>query len=309
MSVGANPTAVSTYPAGSVSQQRTVGNETILTTSSGTTRAIVANSGGNTVTIVDLVNDVLLTNVTVGSQPVALAVSSDGSRAYVANYADSTVTQVNLTTDTPTTTIGVGGHPTSVALAANGTLWVGGVGFLTEINTANMTLTATETTSKTIAALGYSDEVGQIVATTVDASGNVYADQLNPANVTAGGTYTPANSVMVSSLGTHFDVNTNQYVQAFTGTLPGTWVPPALNFSQPGGPPLVVYDAWVAVTATPTGFTITDIADNYVFASVSTPSPVTAIAVDPYLNVAYLTMPDSNLIWTVPLPGIGVPGT
>jgi hypothetical protein len=67
----------------------------------------------------------------------------------------------------------------------------------------------------------------------------------------------------------------------------------------------VVYDAWVAVTATPTGFTITDIADNYIFDSVSTPSPVTAIAVDPNLNVVYLVMPDSNTLLTVPLPGIG----
>jgi hypothetical protein len=115
--------------------------------------------------------------------------------------------------------------------------------------------------------------------------------------------------VVVSSLGTHLDVSTNEEVQAFTATIPGTSGSKILNLSQSGGPPLVVYDAWVAVTATPAGFTITDIADNYVFASVTTPSPVTAIAVDPYLNVAYLTMPDSNLIWTVPLPGLGVPST
>jgi hypothetical protein len=240
---------------------------------------------------------------------VALAVSSNGSTAYVANFTDGTVTEVNLSTYTSVTTITVGGKPTSVALASNGTLWVGGAGFLTEINTQNMTVTATETTSKTIVSLGYSDQVGQIVAVAVDSSGKVYDDQINPANVTPGGTYTPANSVVVSSLGTHLDVSTNEEVQAFTATIPGTSGSKILNLSQSGGPPLVVYDAWVAVTATPAGFTITDIADNYVFASVTTPSPVTAIAVDPYLNVAYLTMPDSNLIWTVPLPGLGVPST
>jgi hypothetical protein len=63
------------------------------------------------------------------------------------------------------------------------------------------------------------------------------------------------------------------------------------------------YDGWAVVSATPTGFTITDISGNVVLASENTPSPVTGIAVDPYLNVAYLTMPDSNTVLSVPLPG------
>lgn len=306
IAVGANPTAVATYSGPTVDQTSSDDCDDYEDRYSGANQAIVTNSGSNTVTLIDLVNEVSLGNVTVGNQPVAVVVSSDGNYAYVANYSDSTVTQIALGSGNATTTAAVGGKPTSVALASNGTLWVGGVGFLTEVNTKNMIVTATETTSETIVALGYSDDVGQIVATTVDSSGNVYADQLNPANVAAGGTYAPLNSVVVSTLGTHLNTRTNAQVQSFTNTLASTSI---LNINQSGAPPLVVYDAWVAVTATPGGFTITDIADNYVFTSVSTPSPVTAIAIDPYLNVAYLTMPDSNLIWTVPLPGIGVPGT
>jgi hypothetical protein len=34
-------------------------------------------------------------------------------------------------------------------------------------------------------------------------------------------------------------------------------------------------------------------------------SPIVAIAVDQNLNAAYLTMPDSNTLLTVPLPGTG----
>ncbi len=133
-------------------------------------------------------NDVALSNITVGNQPVALAVSSDGSTAYVANYKDNTVSVVNLTAETVTGTIAVGGQPTSVALTSSGILWVGGVGFLSEINTSSMTVTATEAVSgKTIVALGYSDSVGQIVATTVDSSNNVYADEIDPSSVTQGG--------------------------------------------------------------------------------------------------------------------------
>ena len=65
----------------------------------------------------------------------------------------------------------------------------------------------------------------------------------------------------------------------------------------------MVQDVWVVITATPTGFTITDISGQLVLDSETTPSPVTAIAVDPSLNVAYLAMPDSNTLLTVPLPG------
>jgi C4-dicarboxylate transporter len=67
----------------------------------------------------------------------------------------------------------------------------------------------------------------------------------------------------------------------------------------------VVQDGWAVVTATPTGFTITDASGHIVLVSETTPSPIAAIAVDTNLNVAYLTMPDSNTLLTVPLPGTG----
>jgi len=67
----------------------------------------------------------------------------------------------------------------------------------------------------------------------------------------------------------------------------------------------VVQDGWLVVSATPTGFTVTNAASNQVLISQTTPSPIAAIAVDTNLNVAYLTMPDSNTLLTVPLPGTG----
>jgi sugar lactone lactonase YvrE len=301
ISVGANPTAVATYAARPVTQTSSDSCDEDKDVYSGTTQAIVANSGGNSVSVLDIVNDALLFNVTVGNQPVALAVSSDGSTAYVANYKDSTVTKVNLSAGTVATTVAVGGKPTSVALTSTGILWVGGVGFLTEINTTTMGVTATETVSgKTIVALGYSDSVGQLVATTIDGSGNVYADEINPSGVTAGGTYATLASNEVSRLGTHLDTVTHTNVLSFTGTLASESI---INTNLVGAPPLVVQDGWAVITATPTGFTITDITGHTVLVSETTPSPVTAIAVDAKLNVAYLTMPDSNILLTVPLPG------
>ncbi len=300
VAVGSNPTAVSTYGAGSTRQiDNTVPGQQLTTVTSGTTRAIVANSGSNTVSILDIINNGLLFNVTVGNQPVALAVSSDGSTAYVANYTDGTVTQVNLISGTPTATVAVGGHPTSVALSSAGTLWVGGEGFLTELNASPLSVVATEpATGKTIVALGFSDSVNQLVATSVDTSGNVYVDEVNPGTVRAGGAYTPLASNMVSSVGTHLARSAS--VQAYTATLASTNL---ISANQVGAPPLVVQDGWAVVTATPTGFAITDITGQVVLVSEKTPSPVTAIAVDSKLHVAYLTMPDSNILLTVPLPG------
>jgi YVTN family beta-propeller protein len=289
--VGVNPTAVSTYSAGSTITTLATESETL----SGATRAVVANSGSNTVSVLDLVKDARLYDVTVGNQPVALVVSSDGSTAYVANYNDRTVTQVNLNSGTATATIAVEGQPTSVAITSAGNLWVGGVGFLTEINTKTMNVVATEPiTGKTIVALGFSNSVNELVATTVDTGGKVYADEISPSTFVAGGSYTPLASHTVSSVGTHLNL------RAYTATLASANL---INTNQVGAPPLVVQDGWAVVTATPTGFTITDITGHVVLVSETTPSPVTAIAVDSKLNVAYLVMPDSNILLTVPLPG------
>jgi YVTN family beta-propeller protein len=145
--VGPNPTAIALYGSSQdYDRYESVGqcgwrDEDITTQMS---RAVVANSGGNTVSILDIVNNVTLSTITVGNQPVALAVSSDGSTAYVANYTDSTVTRVNLTTGTATATVAVGGQPTSVSLTSAGTLWVGGVGFLAEVNTETMNVVAAD---------------------------------------------------------------------------------------------------------------------------------------------------------------------
>lgn len=303
INVGPNPTAVAAFAGPIVT---TTDNEDCIdmtATTSGMTLGLVANSGGNTVTMLDLVNRQALTNITVGNQPVALAVSSDASTAYVANYSDSTVTRIALNNGDATTTIAVGGQPTSLALTSGGTLWVGGNGFISEINTATMQLVATESMpNESVASLGYSDEENQIIATTVDGSGNVYSDQINPASIVQGGNYQPLASNLISGLGTHLNTRTQQYIQAYTATLASA---PSLNAIQPGAPPLVVQDGWLVVTATPTGFSITDITGNVVLVSETTASPVTAIAVDPNLNVAYLAMPDSNTVLEVPLPGTG----
>jgi hypothetical protein len=300
INVGANPTAVVTNSTGSMQVNDSNGGEDYYT---GSTIAVVANSGSNTISVLDIVSNAKLYDLTVGNQPVALAMSSDGSAVYVANYTDGTVTKVNLNAGTVSGTVAVGGHPTSVALTSTGVLWVGGVGFLSEIN-AQMSLVATESTGgKTISALAYSNSVGELIATSTDASGNVNVEEVSPSSVQAGALYTTVSSHTVSALKSYYNPRAQAQVQSLTGTLGTSSIP--INSNQQGAPPLVVQDGWAVVTATPTGFTITDITGHIVLVSETTPSPISAIAVDKNLNVAYLTMPDSNILLTVPLPGTG----
>lgn len=251
--------------------------------------------------ILDIVNDSALQMLTVGNHPSAVTVSSDGSYAYVANYSDSTISRVDLKAQMVSGTLQVGGNPTSVAITNAGILWVGGSGFLTEINTASMTVVGTaQVVGKSIIALGYSDQLSELIATSTDASANVTEDEYAPANFQAGTNFVPTASHTIATLGTYTNQITQQQVRAFTSTLSNS---SQISTNQTGAPPLVVQDGWVVVTATPTGFTISDASSHTVLVSQSTPSPVTAIAVDTNLDVAYLVMPDSNTMLTVPLPG------
>jgi YVTN family beta-propeller protein len=298
--VGVNPTAVATYSGRNVQTSSSDDCDSYRDSVSGQTQAVVANSGTNTISILDIVNNAVLSTVTVGHQPVALAISSDGSTAYVANYADSSVTKVSLLTATAITTIPLVGKPTSVTLSAAGTLWVGGVGFLTELNPQTMTTVATQTMSnKTIVAISFSDLANKLAATSVDTTGNVYSDGISSSNFSSSTVYAPQSSLKISSVGLHLNSQTHAQVDSFSATLASTTT---INVNQIGAPPLVVQDGWAVITATPTGFTLSDITNNAVLVSEPTATPVTAIAVDPNLSVAYLALPDSNTVLIVPLP-------
>jgi hypothetical protein len=182
------------------------------------------------------------------------------------------------------------------------------VGFLTQINTQNMSVVVTQSTAgKTIAALGFSDAENELIATTMNSSGGVNVDEVSPSSAQSGSAYATVASHQVSTLGTYLNPTTQTQVRGFTATLAQSQV--LVSTNQVGAPPLVVQDGWAVVSAMPTGFTVTDASRHVVLVSETTPSPIAAIAVDSNLNVAYLTMPDSNTLLTVPLPGSGMSGT
>ncbi len=105
--------------------------------------ALVANLDSGTVTPVDLATWHAGTPVTVGTQPVAIAVvaSPTGTAtAFVANFGSNTVTPINTATMQAGKPIAVGPEPQTVA-AASGEVLVGNFGnqTLTPINPATLT--------------------------------------------------------------------------------------------------------------------------------------------------------------------------
>jgi len=117
--------------------------------------------------------------------------------------------------------------------------------------------------------------------------------------VQTGATYTPLASNTISNMITVTDPISGVQTQAYAATLSRsgcrhlrTCVP--ISPLLPGTPPLVVQDGWAIVSATPTGFSFTDITGQIVLVSETTPPPVTAIAVDANPNVAYLALPGTN---------------
>jgi len=266
------------------------------TTTDQLTRAVVSNSGSDSVSILDLVGNANLATIPVGHIPSGIAISPDETRAYVANFGDGTVSSVDLNAYTVVNTVYVGSQPSSVATTSDGSVWVGGNGYLFKL-TSNLGLVGTYATSgKTVRSLSMGNSVGVLAVTATDASGNVVMDEVNTASTVQQNSYVASASHLVSSLGTYVN-SQNQTVRSYAYT---TVNAPA-SF-QGSVPTLVVNDGWISISATPTGFAVTDLVSHASIMQITTPAPVTGLAVDPNLHTAYVALADANELLTVPLP-------
>ena len=99
---GSNPVAVEFTPDGSL--------------------AYVANTGNNTVSIIDASSRTVLDNVLVGGEPVGIAFTPDGTEAWIANRFSDDVTLIDVSTGMVTSTIDVGLQPGSVGFTPDGTV-------------------------------------------------------------------------------------------------------------------------------------------------------------------------------------------
>ncbi len=110
------------------------------------THGYVANSGTNTVSVVDLSLGVESAEVGVGLTPVALAVTPNLASVYVVNKASGTVSVINSSDLSTAATIQVGASPVWIAMKTDGsTVYVAnqGDGSVSVIATASNTVVAT----------------------------------------------------------------------------------------------------------------------------------------------------------------------
>jgi gliding motility-associated-like protein len=80
----------------------------------------VANSNSQSVSVVSLATNTVVSDISVGSVPYGMCVSPDGSKLYVANNASNNISIVNLA-DNSATTIPIGG-PQGISLSADGSI-------------------------------------------------------------------------------------------------------------------------------------------------------------------------------------------
>ena len=89
------------------------------------TNSYVCNYNSNTVSNIDIGTNTVYATISVGSNPIALAVTPDGSKVYVCNYNDNTVSVINTVANSVIATISLSAtspsyHPSAVAITSNG---------------------------------------------------------------------------------------------------------------------------------------------------------------------------------------------
>jgi YVTN family beta-propeller protein len=123
--------------------------------------AYVANRGGNTVSVIEASSNAVLTTITVGAAPAAVAVNPLGTRAYVANSRSDTVSVIDTSSNTVVATIKVEKSPLAVAVNPSGArVYVanGGSGTVSVIDTTN---------NKVLEAIKVADAAAAVVNTTL----------------------------------------------------------------------------------------------------------------------------------------------
>ncbi|MYS87497.1 IPT/TIG domain-containing protein [Embleya scabrispora] len=106
--------------------------------------AYVANSGSNTVSVIDTANNTTTATIPVGRGPYGLAANHAGTRVYVAGFDSAAVSVIDTATDTVTGTIATAGAPFAMAVdPTDSRLYVAQGNSVLVVDTATNTVTAT----------------------------------------------------------------------------------------------------------------------------------------------------------------------
>ena len=144
----------------------------------------VANCGGNSVSIVSTINQVVTGTVAVGNDPEALAQTPDLKKVYVLNRADGTVSIIQTQDNSVTGPITVGSTPIAATFNADSTLLFvlnQGSGSISVIDPASDSVTATLPTGASPSAIVFDNTLRRLyVANQGDNTVSVFKADVNP---------------------------------------------------------------------------------------------------------------------------------
>jgi hypothetical protein len=298
INVGVNPTAVKFYAVQDVSISDT---DLVSVISTQPTKAIVANSGSATVSVVDIVNHIEQVEIPVGAQPVALLLNADQSKAYVACYGAGAVYEIDLASNAVTRVANVGAGASSLAMdPSNSAIWVGANNQIARVDLTSFAVTSIAvngSVNSLVASAGQNQLVYTVVngaASLPQTSSQGTASQGNPSNISFGqmSLASPTTATIFQTQ----DASAYQAASTVNGTLPSASIVSASALAS------LQYGNLFVVTATPTGFAVIDVSSASVFMQGNTPGAVRGIAADAAQGEVFLTVPDANLVLRLPLP-------
>ena len=104
------------------------------------TRAYVADFSADSVNVIDIASNMIITSIAVGDAPFGVAVTPDGSHVYVANVTLDTVSVIDTSTNMVIDTIAVGDAPVGVVVTPDGSRV-----YVANFNSSDVSVIATAT--------------------------------------------------------------------------------------------------------------------------------------------------------------------
>ncbi|MBK8505893.1 MAG: beta-propeller fold lactonase family protein [Saprospiraceae bacterium] len=112
---------ISSFIATNTTNEPITATVTVIPSPNGNVFAYVANSGSNTVSVINTATDSVTATIPVGSFPFGVSVSPDGSKVYVSNNNSNTVSVINTAGNTLIASIPVGIQPQVLKVTPDGT--------------------------------------------------------------------------------------------------------------------------------------------------------------------------------------------
>ncbi|WP_327115667.1 IPT/TIG domain-containing protein [Nocardia sp. NBC_01730] len=270
------------------------------------TRAYVAGSTSNTVTVLDTATDGVVATIPTGAGPRLFAFAPDGGRLYVSVAEDGLLSVIDTATNTITASVPVGTAPTGVSITPDG-------GHVYVANQGSDTVSVIDTATNTITATIAVGVLPTGVAVTPDGSrayvGNILGDTLSVID-TATNTITATipggggpSVVAITPDGTRAYVSNNfastlsvidTATNTITATIPVGVVPRFMTISQNGA------HVYVANYGSNTASVI-DTATNTLSGNLRVGQGPSGVAVTSDDSLLYVTNTDDNTLSVIPL--------